>query len=69
MSEQCEYLEKCGFFLNYRWNSEAVKQGWVNMYCEDREKSERCERKRTRARTGAPPVDNMSPTGTLLTTT
>ncbi len=68
MPEQCEFLEKCGFFLNYRWNTEVVKQGWVNMFCDDKEKSELCERKNARRRTGQPPADNMCPTGTLLTT-
>ena len=66
MSEQCEFLDKCGFFLNYSANTEVVRQGWVSMYCEDSEKSERCERKKVRALTGMPPADNMCPTGKLL---
>jgi hypothetical protein len=66
MSEQCEFLEKCGFFVNYQWNTEVIKQGWISMYCEDREKSHRCERRRIRLESGQPPAANMSPTGTLL---
>jgi hypothetical protein len=50
MAEQCEYLEKCGFFLNY----------------EDREKARQCERRKIREQSGQPPADNMCPTGKLL---
>ena len=66
MSEQCELLEKCGFFRNYKGNSETVKQGWVHLYCENKAKSEGCERKRIRRATGTPPADNLSPTGQVL---
>jgi len=66
MPEPCEFLDKCGFFLNFRANSEALKQGWVKMFCENKEKSEKCERKATRRRSGKPPADNMAPTGRML---
>lgn len=66
MPGECEFLEKCGFFLNYRGNTEVVKQGWIKLFCEDQEKSEQCERKKYRLRTGEPPADNMSPTGDML---
>lgn len=66
MSGKCEFLEKCGFFLNYEGNTEVVKQGWIAMFCEDREKSERCARRQVRRETGQPPADNMAPTGRLL---
>ncbi len=66
MSEKCELLEKCGFFLNYKGNSEVVKQNWIKLFCESRETSEKCERKKIRKKTGNPPVDHMAPTGTLL---
>jgi hypothetical protein len=64
--QQCEFLDRCGFFLNYKANTEVIKQGWVALFCEDSEKSERCERKIVRQRTGQPPADNMSPTGDML---
>ncbi len=64
--EKCELLDTCGFFLNFRGNSEVVKQGWIRMYCQDKEKSERCERKKYRKRTGQAPPDNMAPTGKML---
>jgi hypothetical protein len=66
MSEQCELLDKCGFFLNYRGNSEVVKEGWIIMFCKSKEKSEKCERKKIRKQTGKPPEDNMTPTGRIL---
>ena len=66
MSEKCVLLDTCGFFLNFQGNSEVVKQGWIRNYCESREKSERCERKKIRKETGQPPPDNMAPTGTML---
>ncbi len=66
MSEPCENLEKCGFFLNFKGNSEVVKKGWVKMFCESKEKSEKCERKKIKKQTGKPPADNMSPSGKML---
>jgi len=66
MPEECELLKRCGFFLNFQGNSEVVKQGWIRMFCEDIEKSEKCERKKVRKETGKPPADNMTPTGKML---
>jgi len=66
MSEQCELLDKCGFFLNFKGNNEVIKNGWIRSFCESKEKSEKCERKKIRKATGKPPVDNMAPTGKLL---
>ena len=66
MSEKCELLNTCGFFINFRGNTEVVKQGWIKMFCESKDKSERCKRKEIRKQTGKPPVDNMTPTGKML---
>lgn len=66
--ERCEFIEKCGFFLNYKGNTEVLKYGWVKLYCENRQKSETCQRKMTRKKTGSPPPDNMAPTGKMLPT-
>jgi hypothetical protein len=63
--EKCENLSSCGFFLNYKGNSEVVKNGWIRMFCEDAEKSETCERKKQK-KAGNPPPDNMAPTGKML---
>jgi hypothetical protein len=66
MSEKCEMLESCGFFANYKGNTETIKEGWIKMFCHDRARSEFCERKKHRKRTGEPPADNMSPSGRFL---
>jgi hypothetical protein len=66
MAEKCELLEKCGFFQNFKLNSDVVKNGWISLYCEDQVKAEKCERKKIRKATGKPPADNMAPTGTIF---
>ena len=66
MSEKCELLDKCGFFLNYKGNSDVVKKGWIGMFCDFKDKSETCARKKIRKQTGKPPADNMAPTGKML---
>jgi len=47
-------------------NTEVIKQGWVRMYCQSKEKSERCARKKIKRYTGVSPADNISPTGTTI---
>ena len=66
MSEQCDRIEKCGFFLNYEGNSEVLKRGWIKMFCVSLERSAQCKRKQVFLTTGQPPPDNMAPTGKML---
>lgn len=66
MSERCELLDSCGFFRNFTSNLEVIKAGWIRLYCEHRETSELCVRKKIRLESGQPPADNMAPTGTML---
>ena len=66
MAQECELLTKCGFFANYKGNTEVIKVGWIQIYCNSLEKSEKGERKKHRKRTGTPPADNMTPSGKLL---
>ena len=66
MSEKCEFIEQCGFFINYKGNTQVMKNGWIQLFCDNVEWSEKCERKNFRRRTGKPPADNMSPTGEML---
>ena len=66
MPEKCELIPVCGFFKNYLKNCEVIQQGWIKNICENKEKSEKCKRKIYRQAMGKPPVDNMTPTGTLL---
>jgi hypothetical protein len=66
MAESCANIEKCGFFLNYKGNTEVVKAGWATLYCLDKGRSDTCERKKLKAATGKAPPDNMTPTGRML---
>ncbi|MBN1436725.1 MAG: hypothetical protein JW936_06600 [Sedimentisphaerales bacterium] len=66
MSDECEFLSKCGFFQNFSGNSETVKEGWIKIFCKDKDKSETCKRSQIRRETGIAPPDNMTPTGKLL---
>lgn len=63
---KCEMLNSCGFFINFKGNSEVVKQGWIRLYCESDQKSEKCERKKIRREKGQPPPDNMAPNGEMI---
>ena len=66
MSEYCENLEKCGFFKNFKGNTEVIKNSWIRMFCQDIQRSLNCKRKEIKKQTGNPPADNMAPTGKLL---
>ena len=66
MEENCEMLEKCGFFNNFKGNSEVIKNGWVRMFCQSKSKSEKCKRKEIRRTTGNSAPDNMAPTGDVV---
>lgn len=66
MQEKCELLDKCGFFINFKGNTETIKNSWIRLFCESKEKSEKCKRKEIRKQTGKPPADNMAPTGKML---
>lgn len=69
MTEKCENLANCGFFLNFKGNMEVVKQGWINMYCMNSEKWDCCKRKLFKKQTQTSPPDNMSPNGKIIGTT
>ena len=66
MEEKCEFFKKCRFFTDYQHNTEVVKAGWIRMYCENKEKSEKCTRKRLFQEKGEMPLDNMTPDGQIL---
>ena len=66
MSDQCELLEKCSFFNEFKGNTDNVIKGWIRMYCHSKEKSETCERKKLRKKTGQAPPPNMTPTGKMI---
>lgn len=61
----CEMLPNCGFFNNF-CKSNAAANGFALLYCKSKSKSENCERKLFGKKNGAPPPDNMAPTGKML---
>jgi len=66
MSEKCENIEKCGFFLRYEGSSEATNQRWIRMFCSSVENSVECKRKLYSLQRQQVPPDNMTPTGTMI---
>ena len=65
MTEKCENLTTCTFFKTFFARSTAVKNSWIQLYCENREKSDHCARKKIK-NSGQTPPENMAPTGKLL---
>ncbi|PLX94587.1 MAG: hypothetical protein C0621_05260 [Desulfuromonas sp.] len=58
----CEKLEKCPFFIKYEGSPEFKTQGFKNLYCTGPLQSQ-CARIDFKAKTGAPPSENLSPSG------
>jgi len=65
MENQCELLEKCGFFRKYESSKELACKGFINQYCKGPKQSE-CKRLEFRQKNGVPPVDDMMPSGQLI---
>lgn len=61
----CELLETCGFFRKYKDTLDLACRGFVRTYCRG-EKMDECERKKHRLKHGAPPEDDMLPTGQIM---
>lgn len=66
-SANCEKLESCPFFSEYKGNP-IVKRKLIDIYCCNPETSQKCERKKIFQRTGVRPPVNMTPAGMLLPT-
>jgi hypothetical protein len=66
MSNPCELFKVCRFITGFERNQEVVREGWIETFCENRDESEKCRRKRILKATGSPPIFNMTPTGKLL---
>lgn len=62
---ECELLENCGFFLRYQESQDMACRSFIKSYCRG-EKMDVCGRKKYRTRHGAPPTDDMMPTGQLI---
>lgn len=61
----CELLNRCGFFRKYQDTLDLACRGFMNMYCRG-PKMKDCLRMRYRAEHGAPPEDDMLPTGQMM---
>ena len=66
MSEQCNQLKQCEFFNRFQGNLDVLKDGWIEGYCNNLEKSETCERNKIFKKTGMLPPDNVTPTGSVI---
>lgn len=42
---ECELLGNCSYFNTYSKQTKA-KEAWIRLYCKDKNKSEKCERKK-----------------------
>jgi len=65
MDNECEYLEKCGFFIKYCETKDLACRGFINMYCKGTKMAE-CKRQEYRNKNGIPPLDDMMPSGQLI---
>jgi hypothetical protein len=65
VTNECELLDNCSYFNVYGKQAKA-KEAWIRLFCMDKKKSEKCERKKILNQTGEPPPNNMSPTGEML---
>jgi hypothetical protein len=62
---KCELLEKCGFFKKYQGTIDLACRGFIRMYCKG-DKMNECKRMEYRKQHGAPPIDDMMPTGQIM---
>jgi len=60
---KCDKLETCGFFKKYQDSHARACKSLIETFCLNEEKSETCARKKIFKETGAPPDDDMMPTG------
>lgn len=61
----CELLETCGFFQKYQDNLDLACRGFIKTFCTG-PRMDDCKRKEFRRENGAPPVDDMLPSGQLM---
>ncbi len=65
MENECELLEKCGFFKKYQSTKDLACKGFISSYCRGLKMNE-CKRKEYRQKNGTPPVDEMMPSGQMI---
>lgn len=62
---ECELLDTCGFFRKYQDSLDLACRGFIKSYCKGA-KMDDCSRKIFRVEHGAPPQDDMLPSGQLM---
>lgn len=65
MAVECEMLAKCGFFKKYADSKDLACRGFIRQYCRGDNQSN-CKRKEYRIKNGAPPSDDMMPSGQFM---
>jgi hypothetical protein len=65
MAQDCELLNTCGFFKKHGATKELACRGFVQQYCKG-PKQNACKRKEYRRQNGAPPSDDMMPSGQMI---
>ncbi len=63
--QNCDLLDRCGFFRKYQHTLDLACQGFMNSYCKG-SKMEECARKKFRTEHGCPPDDDMLPSGQTM---
>jgi hypothetical protein len=65
MNQECESLEKCGFFKKYDTIKNLACKGFILQYCKGPQMND-CLRKKYRQEHGTPPSDDMMPNGQMI---
>ncbi len=65
MKEECELLEKCGFFKKYRSVDNEACETLIAMYCKG-SMTDKCKRKEYLKNHGESPSDDMLPDGEMI---
>jgi hypothetical protein len=63
--QECELLDTCGFFIKYQNTLNLACKGFIKSYCKG-DLMDECKRKEYRMEHGAPPEDDMLPTGHIV---
>ncbi len=61
----CHLLDRCGFFRKYQDTQDLACRGFMNSFCRG-EKQIDCVRLKYRTIHGAPPEDDMLPSGHIM---
>jgi hypothetical protein len=65
VEKECELLAKCGFFKKYQETKDLACRGFMAQYCRGPKMND-CQRLKYRRVHGAPPSDDMMPTGQMV---